>query len=114
MLAATRAGATKVIALLVPTIIDDIVALGRAQIDREVCGVITPHGEVIELPNRAKDPTDAYEIHREDLHRHWDPDCIIWHTHPSGFVGPSRGDMETRHPGLNYLVVTLDGIATRF
>lgn len=53
----------------------------------------------------------------EDLgkeERVWE-DVIVWHTHPSGFVGPSRGDMQNRVEGLKYLVVSLpDGEAVYF
>lgn len=101
-------------ALLLPSLIDQIVDLGRKDKDKEVCGVITPTGEIIELPNRASDPSDAYEIHREDIAPYWNYDIIVWHTHPSGFIGPSREDMKNRVPGLDYLVVTLQGIASRF
>lgn len=105
------------IALITPTIVDAIVAIGAREKPQEACGVITPSGEVIELPNRAEDPTDGYALYPEDwanLWQQWATDLLIWHTHPSGWVGPSRRDMQYRNPDINYLVVTLDGIATMF
>lgn len=33
-------------------------------------------------------------------------DFVVWHSHPSGAVGPSRLDMRTKLPGLSYMVVT--------
>jgi proteasome lid subunit RPN8/RPN11 len=32
----------------------------------------------------------------------------IWHSHPSGLVGPSRADMQKRIEGVAYLVVTIE------
>ena len=31
----------------------------------------------------------------------------VWHTHPAGNIGPSRGDLQNKRPGIAYLVVTL-------
>jgi proteasome lid subunit RPN8/RPN11 len=40
---------------------------------------------------------------------------IVWHTHPSGNIGPSKGDMDTKIEGFQYLVVTMpSGEATLF
>ena len=33
----------------------------------------------------------------------------LWHSHPSGLVGPSRGDMREKHEGLTYMVIAVDG-----
>jgi proteasome lid subunit RPN8/RPN11 len=32
---------------------------------------------------------------------------VIWHTHPSGNVGPSRGDLDHKLAGLSYLVISI-------
>jgi proteasome lid subunit RPN8/RPN11 len=73
---------------------------------------------VIELPNRSMRPRDSYELHGSDIVlalEHWfesvdqatrDGICI-WHTHPSGNVGPSRGDLDHKLGDLSYLVVSL-------
>lgn len=35
-------------------------------------------------------------------------DCVtIWHTHPSGMIGPSKGDLENLVEGVRYLVMTI-------
>jgi proteasome lid subunit RPN8/RPN11 len=40
---------------------------------------------------------------------------IVWHTHPSGNIGPSKGDMDSKIQGFQYLVVTMpSGEATLF
>jgi proteasome lid subunit RPN8/RPN11 len=33
---------------------------------------------------------------------------VIWHTHPSGNVGPSRGDLLHKLGDLSYLVVSIN------
>lgn len=41
--------------------------------------------------------------------RQYEPrDFIVWHTHPGGLVGPSKGDMEQKRqaPDFRYIVVT--------
>jgi proteasome lid subunit RPN8/RPN11 len=32
----------------------------------------------------------------------------LWHSHPSGQVGPSRGDLREKHDGLTYMVIAVD------
>lgn len=32
---------------------------------------------------------------------------LVWHTHPSGLIGPSPTDMEWKVEGMEYLVVTV-------
>lgn len=92
-------------------------------------------GEVAELTNVSPNNTKEFALDQEELrdavmawldrtHRPAGVDdfrVIIWHTHPSGHIGPSEGDMEVKRQfeaaGFNipYLVVSLpDGIATRF
>lgn len=62
---------------------------------------------------------DEYELHGNDILlelEHWfasvsqaDRDnIVIWHTHPSGNVGPSRGDLTHKLDGLSYLVVSIN------
>lgn len=104
--------------LLQPEALDRIVAIGRACNPREACGIVLLSGEVIIVPNKAKDPIDGYELHFEDV-KEWTEqllswEAVVWHTHPSGLVGPSRRDMKSRIPELQYLVVTLDGVASQF
>jgi proteasome lid subunit RPN8/RPN11 len=74
--------------------------------------------QVIELPNRSLNGSNSYTIWPDDVevalgewaHR---VDQIareavgVWHTHPSGLIGPSRLDMQKRIDGVAYLVVSL-------
>ena len=114
-----------------PENVDQILGIGREALPSEACGIITPDLRVVQLPN--SHPTskeDAFVIEAEDLvdaiHDYIvrsgaDPEnlsrdqFIVWHTHPAGSVGPSRGDIEQKIEGFQYLVVTLpDGPATLF
>jgi proteasome lid subunit RPN8/RPN11 len=67
---------------------------------------------VKELPNRAMRP-DAYIVDAGDIRMVLEgleevEDIAIWHTHPSGNIGPSEGDISHRpHPGIWMLVVAL-------
>lgn len=114
-----------------PEIVDQILSLGMEALPAEACGIITPDLQVVELPNcHPTSKEDAFVIDAEDLvdaiaayieRSGVDPNSLsrehfmVWHTHPSGHVGPSKGDMEHRIEGFQYLVVTLpDGPATVF
>lgn len=109
-------------------VIDQILAMGMERAPLEACGIIlggleTGGTQVIELFNRSPDPENAYVIERDDIVdavNSWDAefspavptdfghyDIVVWHTHPNGFIGPSRGDLEHREPGCRYLVVNL-------
>lgn len=101
-------------------VVPRIVEIGLIRAPNEACGMIIPDLDrpvdawVHELINRSPSPTDSYQFDIEAMKpllsdpRVWD-DVLIWHTHPSGRVGPSPGDMDARHPALHgrYLVVAL-------
>lgn len=103
-----------------PEVIDQILVIGQKRQPREACGVILPPDRVFELPNVARNPRLAYKVDNEDLiqliaerflagDELSREDLIIWHTHPSGHIGPSQGDMESKAEGFRYLVVALPG-----
>jgi len=103
-------------------IVPHILAIGMEENPYEACGVIVPKVEeaplswVKKMLNRADNPFNSYKLDPatitqlvEDLGSD-DPawaNVIVWHTHPSGSVGPSQGDMEYRVEGLKYLVVSV-------
>jgi proteasome lid subunit RPN8/RPN11 len=115
---------------LTPLLIAEIVRIGLDRTPNEACGILLPppgdtfrfrshHKQVIELPNRSHTPRDSYEIWGSDIVQDlidWldnvnDPaknDMVIWHTHPSGSVGPSRGDLDNKIGDFTYLVVSID------
>lgn len=113
-----------------PEIVDRVLRYGRAEEPREACGIITPDSVVVKLPNSSESPTNSYVISTEDLvnalqeyvdrvgaHPADLPTdaFIVWHTHPSGQVGPSKGDMQTKIGNFQYLVITMpNGEATIF
>lgn len=74
--------------------------------------------QVVELPNRSLEANTSYVIWPDDVEvalGEWAHmvdsaarDAVsVWHTHPSGLVGPSRRDMRSRLAGISYLVVAL-------
>jgi proteasome lid subunit RPN8/RPN11 len=110
----------------------EIEELGKLRAPNEACGVLLdtawrkPNGSpswVKELPNRSMDGAGTYRVDAEDIRMVLEgleevEDVAIWHTHPSGHIGPSRGDMQNRpEPGIYMVVISLtdDGpIATWF
>jgi proteasome lid subunit RPN8/RPN11 len=116
--------------LVTPEIVARIAAIGAQRRPQEACGILLGFDHLVELPNTSEDPEHAYVIARDaivDAIQLWygqhgpipaedllDPhptliNLIVWHTHPNGFVGPSRGDMQCREDGCKYLVVSLPG-----
>jgi proteasome lid subunit RPN8/RPN11 len=108
----------------------EIEKLGQLRAPTEACGLLldTPvlrAGQVthvIELPNRSLEPS-SYEVLASDIRLAMEgiedvEDAAVWHTHPSGHIGPSRLDMQNRPTQtIPMLVVALtpDGpIATWF
>jgi proteasome lid subunit RPN8/RPN11 len=100
-------------------IIPQIMAIGMQEAPNEACGIIVPELGlpadlwVKQMKNQHPSPTNSYAIDPETIatiarSSAWE-DVIVWHTHPGGSVGPSRGDLQARRPGLRYLVVTLPG-----
>lgn len=99
-------------------VIPRIVEIGLQEQPKEACGVIVPsllsppREWVKQLKNRSTSPLTSYDIDPATIKSllaqpdAW-ADVLIWHTHPSGVTGPSRGDMLSRIEGLNYLVVAL-------
>lgn len=91
----------------------------------EAVGLILPDERVVELPNRSLTAHNSFKVTSEDVklvleahnfgftEQEW-ADLTLWHSHPSGGVGPSRTDMQNRVPGVNHLVITLnaDGTST--
>lgn len=97
--------------------------LAREASPYEAVGIISHDGSVYPLPNRHKEPQSAFELHKQDLIEliEYHPELVLteltlWHSHPSGGVGPSRVDMQNKTPIRYHLVVTLlkDGIELTF
>jgi proteasome lid subunit RPN8/RPN11 len=102
--------------------LDEIYDLGTQREPAEACGLLldTPvwrrgrFTHVVELPNRTLHTSGQYVIHPDDIRLTMEDigideaEVAIWHTHPSGSVGPSVGDLACRpHPDIKMLVVAL-------
>lgn len=76
---------------------------------------------VIALDNISEDPEHSYAISTAEMIRAFEVESgrdilsaisegcslTLWHSHPSGQVGPSRGDMREKLEGLQYMVVSV-------
>src|SRR5690349_17419194 len=114
------------------TSLDEIYNLGTVREPAEACGLLldTPIWRsgrlsyVIELPNRTLHTTGQYVIYPDDIRLALEGvggdefEVAVWHTHPSGHVGPSAGDLAERpNADVKMFVVALtdDGpVATWF
>lgn len=109
-------------ALLDKDDLDQIADIGKERHPVEACGILLPtpfRGRKIwEMPNRSFEP-NTFELRGEDVSmtlvdwfntndRALWHQVVVWHTHPSGTVGPSRQDMASRVDGCCNLVVTID------
>lgn len=117
-------------ALVTPEIVDQVCQLGQAAEPLEACGIITPDGRVVQVPNVSPEPHRHYQLEsaglvnamREYTERSNTPlselqrdHLIIWHTHPGDQVGPSKVDMRQKVAGFRYLVVAIpSGVASQF
>jgi len=111
-------------------VVDQVLQFGWAAEPEEACGVLTPDSWVVRLPNVSPRPLSSFWIDSEDLvsvfleyaiRENLSPNLLtkemftIWHTHPGGVVGPSKGDILAKLEGFQYLVITLPtGEATIF
>lgn len=102
--------------------INTIADIGRTRGPHEACGLLLPTPirgvQVIELPNHSESPEDSFELRGNDMISALEtvlgtvtedmiPGLTVWHTHPSGGVGPSRMDLQNKAAYMNNLVVTL-------
>lgn len=110
---------------LTSEILNELARITTLRMPSEACGVLLPTprsarlgsaSQVVELPNRSMDAGHAYAINGEDVQleiEDWAKTAseahrdgiALWHSHPSGFIGPSQGDLEDRLEGIAYLVV---------
>lgn len=97
----------------------EIEEIGKLRLPNEACGVLLDthwrkaNGSpswVKELPNRSVVGGGTYRVDADDIRLVLEgleevEDVAIWHTHPSGLVGPSKGDMRNRPAANIYMVV---------
>lgn len=84
------------------------------RLPNEAAGLILPSGKVIELTNHAEEPHHAFMMEKRDIVNalagieEGDLDRVtVWHSHPSGGVGPSRIDLQQKTRFTYHLVVAL-------
>ena len=110
-----------------PEVIEQIVRIGQSRSPREACGIIVPSlpPQVVEIDNTSDSPEDSFQIKANlkelmtglGFYELTPADLVVWHTHPSGLIGPSAGDMGQKNllADFRYLVVTLpEGQATEY
>jgi len=78
----------------------------------EAAGVILKDGTVVELQNLSDHPEDSFLLDRAELVKllqfeNEPEEVTLWHSHPSGGVGPSRIDMQQKTPLKYHLVLSL-------
>lgn len=101
---------------------DQIFDWGMSMAPNEVCGIwrvqkFLQLQTLFFMENVSDDPTMSYRIDTEDLGKFVEnfrlgqqsfyEECTVWHTHPSGLIGPSKGDMDTAKPRIKYYVMTI-------
>lgn len=90
--------------------------LAKDAYPNEAVGLLFPDERIVSLTNIAEDPHSNFSVAKEELvkalqyaeENDWHIDeVVLWHSHPSGGVGPSRVDFQQRTPLKHHLVVTL-------
>lgn len=92
------------------------IALER--LPQEAVGLILPNGTVVELENFSDSPLNSFAIKSKSLSsavmgNGWPlttetlEKTTIWHSHPSGGIGPSTRDLRAKVPPFSFLVLTL-------
>jgi proteasome lid subunit RPN8/RPN11 len=99
-------------------IVHRIMAIAELRHPAEAVGMMIDD-QVLELPNRSLKPLSSFLFTPADIaltlqNNNIDPniwqrpgDIILWHTHPSGGVGPSRLDVQNKLQYVRHLVVTV-------
>ena len=74
----------------------------------ELCGVITPEGEIVEKPNLSSEPENRFEFALEDL----EGAVATWHTHPSGSANLSIDDYRffQSWPNQTHFIISHDEV----
>jgi proteasome lid subunit RPN8/RPN11 len=91
----------------------------RQSYPMEVCGFIMNSADpdtdqfVFDVPNVSKSPRDSWLMdpnYQTIAFSQEESIFGIWHTHPSGLLGPSETDMRYIIPNHRFFVVTRDGV----
>lgn len=100
--------------VLKPSLESRIKELARSSHTKELVGIIDGVGNLFLLSNKSNNPLNSFEIDKSEILELFtsgvarDPSgTTLWHTHPSGLVGPSRIDVQQKTVFPYHLVVTL-------
>lgn len=107
---------------LSPEMVDKLHSVGVKEAPKEACGLLFADGTLVELPNRSDSPTCSFKIEwadardaleslgRSELMQSGVTDVLVWHTHPSGLIGPSTLDVHQKRSwqGVQAAVITLN------
>ena len=104
--------------LLEGQLITELERVANLRAPVEAVGLILPDDTVVELPNRSLTPHNRFEVFGADvritlemngvpLSQEGLQNCTLWHSHPSGGVGPSRTDMKNTVSVMSHLVISL-------
>lgn len=102
---------------LTESMVAKIEAIGLRRAPAEAVGIILG-STIIELPNRSTQQNNSFSIKPTDIVIALESEgitdvdfenagLVLWHSHPSGGVGPSRTDMQNKVPHFHHLVVAL-------
>lgn len=85
----------------------------------EAVGLILPNNTILKLQNestelsgfqiRSQAIKDHLSHHNMEVTKEVLEGTTLWHSHPSGGVGPSRIDMRNKIPHMSHLVITVTG-----
>lgn len=94
--------------------IEALASYARENSPNEAVGIIDGVGKVFLLTNLSKSPHNGFEVSKNEIlnlfttgQAQWPELSTLWHSHPSGLVGPSRIDMKQKTVFKYHLVITL-------
>lgn len=102
--------------LLHPTTINLLKSHAKLAAPNEAAGLIDGVGKIFHLTNKSESPHNSFVVDRAEIAAMvskgnfvYSDEVTLWHTHPSGLIGPSKIDMQQKTPFKRHLVVTLLG-----
>jgi proteasome lid subunit RPN8/RPN11 len=91
---------------------DDLKRIILQQAPNEAAGIILTDGTVVEMSNHSNSPHNTFELNLADITSAIEKETdtsnlILWHSHPSGGIGPSRIDLRQKTAFPYHLVLSL-------
>lgn len=89
----------------------EMVRIANNAAPHEAVGLILNGTQIVQMFNHSTSPHNSFLVKKEQILERVKnsslQDAVLWHSHPSGGVGPSRVDMQQRTKLLHHLVVSL-------